>query len=312
MNAISLDLFTVFARVAETGSFSRAARDLGLSKATVSKRVAELEAAFGVALVARTTRRASLTEAGERTLVHAQRILESAEAARDEALEARASPRGRLKITAPITFGLRYIAPILPEFLAAYPDIQLDVSLADKTVDLIGEGFDAAVRIRQMEDSSLIARRLAPVRAHVVASPAYWKRHGKPARPEDLTGHRTFLYANLASNAAWRFENAGGEKVTVRVENVLVYDNADFIEPAVCAGLGVARQPDFLCWKDIDSGTLEAVLEDWAAGPEGWLHVLTPPGRGTPKKMRAFSDFMHDHFGGGKAPWVRGQPPRAK
>lgn len=304
MAAISLDLFAVFARVAETGSFSRAARDLGLSKATVSKRVAELEQAFGVALVARTTRRASLTEAGERTLVHAQRILEEAEAARDEALEARASPRGRLKITAPITFGLRYIAPILPDFLTAYPDIQLDISLADKTADLIGEGFDAAVRIRQMEDSSLIARRLAPVRAHVVASPAYWKQHGKPKRPEDLTDHRTFLYANLASNSAWRFENKAGERVTVRTENVLIYDNADFIEQAVCRGLGVARQPDFLCWQDIESGTLETALSDWEP-PEGWLHVLTPPGRGAPKKMRAFSDFMHDHFGAGKAPWVK-------
>ncbi|KAF0172734.1 MAG: LysR family transcriptional regulator [Hyphomonadaceae bacterium] len=306
MAAISLDLFAVFARVAETGSFSKAARDLGLSKATVSKRVAELEGAFGVALVARTTRRASLTEAGERTLVHAQRILEEADAARDEALEARASPRGRLKITAPITFGLRYLAPILPEFLKAYPDIQLDVSLGDKTVDLIGEGFDAAVRIGAMEDSSLMARKLAPVRAHVVASPAYWDAFGRPARPEDLAGHRCFTYANLANADAWRFENAGGQRVVVRMESIVAYDNADLVEPAICAGLGVARQPDFICWRDLQSGRLEAVLEDWASA-ELWLHVLTPPGRGAPKKMRAFSDFMHDHFGGGKAPWVKGR-----
>lgn len=305
MTGPSLDLFAVFARVAETGSFSKAARDLGLSKATVSKRVAELEAAFGVPLVARTTRRASLTEAGERTLVHAQRIVEAAESARDEALEDRASPRGRLKIAAPITFSLRYIAPILPDFLSAYPDIQLDVSLADKVVDLIGEGFDVAVRIRQMEDSSLIARRLAPVHAHVVASPAYWEKHGRPKRPEDLATHRTFGYANVGANAAWKFENAKGERAMARVENVLVYDNADFIEHAVLAGLGVARQPNFICWQDLDQNRVERVLKEWEP-PESWLHILTPPGRGAPKKLRAFSDFMHDHFGGGRAPWVKG------
>lgn len=305
MSAISLDLFAVFARVAETGSFSRAARDLGLSKATVSKRVAELEAAFGVGLVARTTRRASLTEAGERTLVHAQRILEEAEAARDEALEARASPRGRLKVAAPITFGLRYLAPILPEFLAAYPDIQLDISLGDKVVDLIGEGFDAAVRIGTMEDSSLVARKLAPVRAYVIATPAYWDAHGRPKRPEDLAGHRCFSYSNLPNAATWRFETARGQRASVRIESVVNYDNADLVEPAICAGLGVAQQPDFICWRDLESGRLESVLDEWI-GIELWLHVLTPPGRGAPKKMRAFSDFMFDHFGGGKAAWVRG------
>lgn len=304
MTAISLDLFAVFARVAETGSFSKAARDLNLSKATVSKRVAELEEAFGVALVARTTRRASLTEAGERTLVHAQRILEEAEAARDEALEARASPRGRLKIAAPITFGLRYLAPIMPEFMRAYPDIQLDVSLGDKVVDLIGDGFDAAVRIGAMEDSSLMARKLAPVRGHVVATPAYWDANGRPKRPEDLAGHRCFTYANMPNAAVWRFENAAGERITSRVESIFTFDNADLVEPAICAGLGVAQQPDFICWRDLKSGRLESVLDDWPS-LEFWLHVLTPPGRGAPKKMRAFSDFLFDHFGAGKAPWVK-------
>jgi DNA-binding transcriptional LysR family regulator len=299
---ISLDLFVVFARVAESGSFSKAARDLGLSKATVSKRVAELEASLGVALVARTTRRAALTEAGERTLARAQRIIEEAEAAREEAVEARASPKGRLRISAPITFGVRYLAPLLPEFLTAYPDIDLDISFADKTVDLIGEGYDAAVRIRAMEDSSLVARKLAPVGSHVVAAPAYWSRHGRPTRPEDLVGHTCFTYANVQTN--WRFENASGERVTVKVESRITYDNADAIEPAVCAGLGIARQPDFIAWQDLAAGKLEAVLTEWEAHGM-WLHLLTPPGRGAPKKLRAFSDFMHDHFSGARAPWVR-------
>lgn len=301
---VSLDLFAVFARVAESGSFSRAARDLGLSKATVSKRIAELESALGVALVARTTRRAALTEAGERTLVRAQRIIEEAEAAREEAVEARVAPKGRLKIAAPITFGVRYLGPLLPDFLTAYPDIALDVSFADRTVDLIGDGFDAAVRIRAMEDSSLVARKLAPVVSHVVAAPGYWTAHGRPKRPEDLAAHACFTYANLADSALWRFER-NGERVAVRVQNRVIYDNADAIEPAICAGLGVARQPDFIVWTDLAAGRVSAVLEDWS-GPEMWLHLLTPSGRGAPKKLRAFSDFMHDHFGAGRAPWVRG------
>ncbi len=307
---LSLDLFVVFARVAESGSFSKAARDLGLSKATVSKRVAELEAGLGVALVARTTRRAALTEAGERALVRAQRILEEADAARDEAVEARSSPKGRLRISAPITFGVRYLAALLPQFLTAYPDIDLDLALADKTVDLIGEGFDAAVRIRALEDSSMIARKLAPVRAHVVAAPTYWAAHGKPKRPEDLARHVCFSYANVPNSLLWRFDGADGERVSVRVESRLTYDNADAIEPAVCAGIGVARQPDFICWRDIQSGRLETALEAWTS-PESWLHVLTPPGRGAPKKLRAFSDFMHDHFGAGRAPWVKGSSPES-
>ena len=303
---LSLDLFVVFARVAESGSFSKAARDLGLSKATVSKRVAELEAGLGVALVARTTRRAALTEAGEATLVRAQRIIEEAEAARDEAVEARSSPKGRLRISAPITFGVHYLAALLPEFLSAYPDIELDLALADKTVDLIGEGFDAAVRIRVLEDSSMVARKLAPVRMHVVAAPAYWAKHGKLKRPEDLARHVCFTYANVQNSTLWRFEGPGDERVSVRVEPRFTYDNADAIAPALCAGIGIARQPDFIVWKDIASGRLETALDAWMA-PESWLHVLTPPGRGAPMKLRAFSDFMHDHFGAGRAPWVAGE-----
>jgi DNA-binding transcriptional LysR family regulator len=137
----------------------------------------------------------------------------------------------------------------------------------------------------------------------VVASPAYWDANGRPTRPEDLAGHRCFTYANLTNAAAWRFENDRGLRASVRMESIVRYDNADLVEPSICAGLGVAQQPDFICWRDLASGRLESVLDDWSA-LELWLHVLTPPGRGAPKKMRAFSDFLHDHFGAGKAPWL--------
>jgi DNA-binding transcriptional LysR family regulator len=169
--AVSLDLFAVFARVGESGSFTRAARELGVSKATVSKQVALLEKQLGVVLVARTTRKAALTEAGERVLRRAQRMVEERDAAKEEAGEARTVPQGRLKISAPVSFGVTYLSPLLGAFLTAYPNIQLDLSLEDRTVDLIGEGFDAALRIRAMEDSSLTARKITDIAVETLASP---------------------------------------------------------------------------------------------------------------------------------------------
>jgi DNA-binding transcriptional LysR family regulator len=265
--------------------------------------VAELEARLGVTLVARTTRRASLTEAGERVLIRALRIVEQAEAAYEEAGDARAGLRGRLRISAPLSFSLLYLSPILPDFLRAYPEIVVDLDLQDRTVDLIGDGFDAAVRIRALEDSSLVARPLAPVRPHLVGAPSYFALRGRPERPEDLRGHHCFLYANLAAGGLWRFTAPGGEAVAVRIEPRLQYNNGDIVGTSVRAGLGLALQPDFLCWEDLCAGRIEAAMCDWRA-PEAMLHVLTPAARAQSAKLRAFSDFMHDHFGGGRAPWL--------
>ena len=299
----SLDLFAVFARVAESGSFSRAARELSLSKATVSKRVTELEAALGVALLARTTRRAALTEAGQRVLARAQRILEEAQAAQEEAVESRASPKGRLRIAAPMSFAQRYLADVLPEFLDAYPDIELDLSLEDRVVDVIGEGFDAALRIRPLEDSSMMARKLAPVRLKVVAAPSYWDAHGRPQTPADLERHSAFVYSNVPNGSVWKFQHLDGRTAQVRVRSRALFNNAEIILPSLMKGHGVAMHPDFHCWRDIAEGRLEAVLEDWCAH-EMWLHLLTPSMKGAPRKTRAFSDFVHAKWGGGKAPWL--------
>lgn len=303
MQPIPLDLYALFARVAESGSLTKAARDLGLAKATVSKRLAELEQGLGVALIARTTRRMGLTEAGERVLRRAQRMLEEAEGAREDAGEARAAPRGRLKVSAPVSFALRYIAPVLPEFFAAYPEISLDLRLADRAVDLIGEGYDAAVRISALEDSSLTARKLAPVRLHVVGAPGYLAARGTPKRPEDLALHACFRYANQAEGSLWKFEGPGGAKAQTRVEGPLVFDNGDSIMPALCAGVGLALLPDFMVWEDIRAGRLVPVMSDWRAG-DLTLHVLTAPGRNIPRKVRVFSDFLADRFGAGRAVWI--------
>lgn len=300
----SLDLFAVFARLAEAGSFSKAAQELGVSKATVSKRIAELEAELGVALVARTTRRASLTEAGQRVLQRALRIVEEAEAAQEEARDARAAPRGLLKVAAPMSFGVQYLGPVVADFMSAFPEIMLDLSLADRPVDLVAEGFDIAVRIGAMPDSSLVARRLAPVRRLVVGAPAYFAARGRPERPEELALHACFLYANANSGPFWRFVGPDGTRAQARIEPRLRYDNGDVIQAAVLAGHGLALQPDFLVWRDIQEGRLELALRGWRTEPL-MLHLLTPPGRGTPRKVRAFSDFLAERFGGERAPWLR-------
>jgi DNA-binding transcriptional LysR family regulator len=303
MAAPSLDLYVIFARVAETGGFSQAARGLGLSKATVSKAIAELERALGVQLIARTTRRLALTEPGERVLRRAQRIAEEAEGALEDATEARTAPRGRLKIAAPLTFSEMYLAPILPEFLKAYPDIELELSLDDRTIDLIGGGFDAALRIGDMPDSSLAARTLAPVRLHVIASPAYWAARGKPARPEELAMHACIRYANLPTAGVWRFQGPDGGAILAPVSGPLCVNSGTVEIAALCAGVGAARLPDFMIWRDVAAGRLETALESFAPPPLH-LHLLSPHGRSPPRRLKVFSDLLVDHFAAGRAPWA--------
>jgi molybdate transport repressor ModE-like protein len=307
--SVSLDLFAVFARVGECGSFTRAARELGMSKATVSKQVAALERELGVVLVARTTRKAALTEAGERVLRRAQRMVEEGDAAKREASEARDTPRGRLKVSAPLSFGMRYLAPIMGDFLTAYPELTVDLALEDRAVDLISEGFDAALRIRALEDSTLVARRLEQIEVFSLAAPAYLAGRTPPQRPEDLSHHACLHYTNLASATAWRFEAADGTKVTAQVQGPFCSNNGDLLLEMAKAGHGIALLPDFLCWQAVSQGSLRTLLPGWRA-PVLALHLLTPPGRGLPRKLRAFSDLMHDHFAAGRAPWRQGASKR--
>ena len=302
-SAPPLELLAAFVRVADTGSFTSAARALLLSKATVSKQIAELESRLGVQLFHRTTRKLSLTEAGVNALARAERVLAEAEALVEEAGEARERPHGRLRISAPMTFGLDYLAPALPEFLSAYPDIELELLLDDRQVDLVAERFDAALRISEMADSSLVARTLAPVRLNVVAAHSYWRAHGKPHRPEELQKHACFLYANSPEAAVWRFRDAHEHDVRVRVSGPFCVNNGGAALPALRAGLGVGLLPDFSVWQDLKTHKLECALEDWR-GPDLRLHLLTPHGRTQPRRLRAFSDFVHEKFSGGRAPWI--------
>jgi DNA-binding transcriptional LysR family regulator len=290
-----LEGLAVFAKVAELRSFAGAAAELGLSKPTVSKAVTRLEGRLGTRLFNRTSRRLALTDAGQQLLERASRMLSEAEVAESEARAQSAAPRGRVRLAVPMSFGLREIAPALPEFFAAYPQVSIDLHLSDETVDLIGEGFDMALRIAALPDSSLLARRLCAVPRALVASPAYLKAHGTPKHPHELTQHVCLGYAYLPAPDVWRFRNRKGQEVTLRVEGPLRANNADALMPALLAGHGLAIQPEFLIRDELVKKKLVAVMGDWSL-PEIALHLVLPPGGPRPARVEVMAEFLRKRF----------------
>jgi DNA-binding transcriptional LysR family regulator len=297
--------WAVFAKVAEAGSFAHAASELGLSRATVSKALARLEARLGTRLFHRSSRRLALSEAGRLLAARAAAILAGAEAAEAEALAQSAGPRGRLRLAAPMTFGIRYLAPSLPAFLAAYPDISIDLALGDKVEDLIAGGYDAALRIAALPDSSLVARRLCTIEGWLVAAPSYLERRGRPARPRDLAHHACFSYAYLPAET-WRFTDAKGAEETVVVSGPLRANNGDVLIPALVAGHGIALLPDFIVWEEVARGALERVLPEWSL-PQTPLHVVTPPGGPRPPKVAVLVEYLIAAFSDARVPWRQGR-----
>jgi DNA-binding transcriptional LysR family regulator len=286
-----LEGLAIFAKVVEARSFSGAADQLGLSKATVSKAVSRVEARLGARLFNRTSRRLALTDAGRQLAERAAMILTAGEEAESEAMSQSASPRGLVRLAVPMSFGLRQVAPLLPDFCAAYPDISLDLHLSDAMVDLIGAGFDAALRIAAMPDSSLLARRLCAVSRFAVAAPSYLDRRGRPTHPLHLAEHACLGYAYLANPDSWRFINAAGEEASVRPAGPLRINNGDAMMPALLAGLGIAVLPDFIVSDAIKTGQLEVIMPDWHMAPAG-LHLVTPPGGPRPARVEALADFL--------------------
>jgi DNA-binding transcriptional LysR family regulator len=295
------EALAIFAKVVELRSFAAAAGELALSKATVSKAVSRLEERLGARLFNRTSRRLALTDAGQRLSERATRLLADGEAAENEALSQSVTPRGLVRLAVPMTFGVKVVAPLLPEFLAQYPDVAIDLHLSDAMVDLIGEGFDAGLRIASLPDSSLIARRLCAAPRFTVAAPAYLRQYGRPTHPMHLAQHRCFAYTYLSTPDVWHYTNAAGEQASVRPGGPLRVNNGEALMPALIAGLGIADLPEFIAGDAVASGELEVILKGWKQA-EGSVHLVMPPGGPRPARVEVLADFLAKHFAKRKKP----------
>src|SRR5215470_7365288 len=285
----------IFAKVVETRSFAGAAMELKLSKATVSKAVSRIEARLGARLINRTSRRLALTDAGRQLAGRAAHILAEGEAAEDNALAQATVPRGLVRLAAPMSFGLLHIAPLLPEFLATYTEVSIDLHLSDATVDLVGEGFDAAIRIAVLPDSSLVARRLCEMPRYLVGSPSYLNKHGRPSHPLHLAQHRCIGYSYAMKAETWSFTKSG-KSATVRPSGPLRVNNGDAMMPALIAGTGLGILPEFILRDALAAGRLERLLPDWSL-PLGAVYWVTPPGGPRPKRIEVLADFLHEKLG---------------
>jgi DNA-binding transcriptional LysR family regulator len=292
-----LDDLRLFLCVAESRSFTKAAQRLNLSKSAASRRLSMMEERLGVRLLQRTTRHISLTEAGAAFRERLAQILESLDEAQ-EALAAQAlTPRGALRLSAPMSFGIRHLGPAIARFMAAYPDITVDIDLSDRHVDLVEEGYDAAIRIGRLGDSTLIARRLCPVRTLLCASPAYLARHGTPALPRDLESHQALFYAHPSVPDAWTFKATPGSDAVIEARPIarMRANNGDALRTAAVAGLGLTLLPSFIVDDDLRRGTLIPVLHDYVLSPLA-IHVLHAGRRLVSPKVRVFIDFMVGQF----------------
>ncbi|MGN6374348.1 MAG: LysR substrate-binding domain-containing protein [Sphingomonas sp.] len=294
MRLPDFEAWAMFACVVEHRSFSAAAEAIGVSKATVSKAVSRLESHLGTSLFHRTSRRLTLTESGKALADHARRILAEAQAAEETARDGATLPAGTIRVAAPMSFGTIYLAPLVADFLTANPAIQIDLHLSDARVDIVAEGFDVALRIADLPDSSLRARRLTGIAVHCVAAPAYLDRRGRPSHPAQLGEHDCLGYTN-APGGVWRFTRPDGEIATVRPAGPLNTNSGDAMRPALRAGLGIALLPDFIVADDLSDGSLEVILDDWTPPAIG-LHLLTPPSPLRPARVEALIDFLAERF----------------
>ena len=294
----SLNEMTIFSRVVASGSLSAAAREVGLSPAMVSRRLAALEARLGVRLVNRTTRSLSLTDEGAAYYEACSRILAEIDEANTVIAAGRAEPQGVLKVAMPASFGHKHIAPLVPLFGARYPKVQLALSLSDRRVNLVEEGFDVAIRIAELEDSSLAARKLAPNRRVVCASPEYLRRHGTPRTPQDLAGHNC-LVASWEQGFAmtWEYKGPDGKAGAVRVAGRYACDNWEVLREWALAGLGVALKSTWDVRAHLEDGSLVPLCPGYAFGTDVAIYAVYPHRRYLPAKTRAFIDFLADSFG---------------
>ncbi|HPR07221.1 MAG TPA: LysR family transcriptional regulator [Denitromonas sp.] len=288
-----VDGMLIFARVVEAKSFSEAARRMNATRSKLSKAVAALEASLGVRLLNRSTRRLSLTEVGAAYYAHCARIAQELDDAEQTIGHLQAEPRGVLKISASVAFGTLHIAPALPDFLARYPELSADMTINDRIVDLADDAYDVAVRIVTEPAPALVARRLAPIRRKVCATPAYFRRYGVPKTPGDLVNHNCLHYTH--DRDAWHFFGPQGQ-IVVPVSGRLHINDDEALSQAVLGGLGVAMLPTFIVGADLQAGRLEAVLSDYVP-VERFAYAVYLPTRHLAPKVRVFIDFLLERFG---------------
>lgn len=285
----------LFAHVVKAKSFSGAARRLDVSKSRISKSVARLEAALGVRLLHRSTRRLSLTEVGEAYFEHCDRILEELTLADSTVSSLHLEPRGKLKISAPVAFSTLHVATALPDFMAQYPDLSVDMTISDRLVDLVEEGYDLALRITPEPGQNLVARRLAPIRRKICGSPAYLARRGIPLKPEDLARHNCLDYTYMNTQGLWRLKGPDGE-TSVAVSGNLRINDDEALSQAVLGGLGLALLPTFIVGRELQAGRLIEVLPGHVP-LERFIYAVHMPSRHLPQKVRAFIEFLIKRFG---------------
>lgn len=286
----------VFTRVVQRASFTRAAEELDLSRAVVSKYVSRLEERLGARLLHRTTRRLALTEAGAALFEASRGAIERIEEAEEAVARFQKRPRGRLKVSVPMSFGVLHLGAAVADFLREEPEVTLDLRLDDRFVNLVEEGIDMAVRIGRLTDSSLVARKLSITSQVVCASPAYLKQHGEPEVPEDLTAHNCLLYAYLESANVWRFQAADGREIPVAVSGSLRANNGILESAAAVAGLGVLMAPAFYVGELLRRGELKRILARYRL-PDLGIYAVYPQREHVPPKVRAFVDFLAKRFG---------------
>jgi DNA-binding transcriptional LysR family regulator len=296
-----------FARVVALGSYAEAARSLGLTRSAVSKAVMELERILGARLLDRTTRKVSPTEAGRAYYERANDILASIEEAELQVSRLHEEPRGVLRINAPMSFGALYLGDAVAAFMAAYPDLKVELTLNDRFIDPIEEGVDVTVRIAVLEDSSLIARKLAPARRVLVASPAYLSRHGEPSAPADLAHHRCLAYGHTTTLQRWHLIHAG-ERLSVPITSWLCSNNGEVLRAAAVAGQGITKLPTFLVGPDIRAGRLRLLMPDFLPTGLG-IYALYAPNRYLAAKTRVLVDFLAARFGA-TPDWDRFEEPQ--
>jgi DNA-binding transcriptional LysR family regulator len=285
-----LEGLAIFAKVAECRSFANAAAELRLSKATVSKAISRIESRLGARLIIRTARHFELTDAGRQLVGRAAQILTEGEAAEDVTRAQARTPRGLVRLAVPMSFGTLQVAPLLPDFLAAFPEISIDLHLSDAMTDVIGEGFDAAIRIAVQPGASLAVQRLCEIPRYLVGSPAYLDKHGRPKHPLHLTEHRCIGYSYTMNGEVWRFTK-GSKSASVRPSGPLRVNNGDAMMPALIAGTGLGILPEFFLREALETKRLERLLPDWSI-PLGAVYWVTPPEGPLPKRVEVLRDHL--------------------